>query len=90
MTITRSVFFLIDNISTSMLNDPSISTRMEVVMGDTVNFLRIEANIEHNNTMIQCGITIAGGREFLTDPVQLRVQGMSTTPSFSACTTAIN
>ena len=73
-TSVTSVFFLLNCTSITMLDDENVSS---LSGSEGLSTLHINANVEYNNSIIQCGAFIIGEGEFLTDPVLLLVQGMS-------------
>ena len=65
-------FWTINDISVNQLGDPSIDPDdCPVVDGVRTEILRIMADVQYNNSMIQCH-----SRETVSDPAILMVQGM--------------
>ena len=57
-----------------MLNDGNVSA---VLRSEGLTTLHINANVEYNNTVIECVAIFLDEGNFFTDPVPLMVQGMS-------------
>ena len=68
------VVWLVDGSQLSELNAPDISAYQ---VGN-IFCLNIPAIVKYNNTMVVCAATIAGGNDTYSDPVILRIQGIST------------
>ena len=73
------IFFIVNNISDSNLNDPNITPDFGLMIdGILTRILRIVAGVEHNNSVIQClSITTIGLTATVqqSDPALLMVQG---------------
>ena len=72
-----AVFWTVNGISVNLLDDPNISPDVgPVVDGVRTRILRIIADVQYNNSVIQCLSFTFGEEETLSDPALLMVQGM--------------
>ena len=72
-----AVFWTVNDISVSQLADPNIyQSDGPVVDGFRTRILRIIADVQHSNSVIQCRSFTSGEGETPSDPVLLMVQGM--------------
>ena len=71
------VFWTVNGIPVNQLPDPNISLDDgPLVDGVRTHVLRIMADVQHNNSMIQCRSFTRGLGETLSDPALLMVQGV--------------
>ena len=72
-----AVFWTVNGISVNQLGDPNITRDFGPVVGGVrTQILRIMADVQHNNSVIQCVSITFGEGETASDPAQLMVQGL--------------
>ena len=71
-----AVFWTVNGISDIQLDDPNITPdNGPVVDGVRTEILRIMADVQHNNSVIQCRSFTSGEGGTLSEPAVLMVQG---------------
>ena len=71
-----TVFWAVNGISVNQLDDPKITEREgELIDGIRTQILRITADTEHNNSVIQCRLFKRDEGEMWSDSVLFKVQG---------------
>ena len=71
------VFWTVNGISVNQLVDPNISPDIGPVVDEfRTQILRIMADVQYNNSVIQCRSFTSGEGETLSGPALLMVQGM--------------
>ena len=71
-----AVFWTFNNISVIQLGDPNISPGVsQLEDGFRTQILHIMADVQHNNSVIQCISFTSGEGETASDPALLMVQG---------------
>ena len=72
-----AVFWTINGVSVNQLDDLNISPDVgPAVNGFRTEILRIMADVQYNNSVIQCVSFTSGEGETASDPAPLKVQGM--------------
>ena len=72
---TGVVAWILNGSLLSVLNAADITAEQV----ENIFVLHVPATEEYNNTNVTCGLAILGGDDLHSDPVVLRVQGMSCT-----------
>ena len=74
----RFSFWKVNNTSVNQLDDPNIYPKFGPAKdGVRTLILHIMAGVQHNNSVIQCIVSVTNGeREIASDPALLMVQGM--------------
>ena len=81
-----AVSWTVNGIPVNQLVDPNISTDDgPVVDGVRTDILRIVADVQYNNSMIQCRSFTSGEGEAASGPALLLVQGTCGTSSYYMC-----